>query len=70
MVPLLLISGDWKPDPDSVNYLSMARSLAAHHGLQRLSSPQWYYAPLYPVLISPAFWTGPRPFWVAPVPTR
>jgi hypothetical protein len=67
LVPLLLISGDWKADPDSVNYLSMARSLAAHHGMCRLSSPQWYYAPLYPVLISPAFWTGARPFWVISV---
>jgi hypothetical protein len=48
--------------PDGVSYMSIARSLISHGELKRLGSPHLRYAPAYPVLISPAFFFGPRPF--------
>jgi len=51
-----------KMSPDGVSYLSVARSLLRHGELKRLGSPHVRYAPGYPVLISPAFLFGPRPF--------
>ena len=59
---LLLISPYWKPDQDSVAYLSMARSFAGGRGMLHLGLRQWHYAPLYSVVISPAFWFSSRPF--------
>jgi hypothetical protein len=61
-VLLLLLDTHWKVDPDSTRYLSMARSLAAGGPMLREGQHQWYYAPLYPVWIAPAFLTGSRPF--------
>jgi hypothetical protein len=63
LVLCTLISGNWKVDQDSVGYLLMARSLAQGHGLHRFGLHEWYYAPGYSVLISPAFWSGGNPFW-------
>jgi hypothetical protein len=48
--------------PDGVSYMSVARHLLLHGTLERLGSPHVRYAPGYPVVISPAFWFGPRPF--------
>jgi 4-amino-4-deoxy-L-arabinose transferase-like glycosyltransferase len=48
--------------PDGVSYMSIARSLISHGQLIRLGSPHIRYAPAYPILISPAFFLGPRPF--------
>ncbi|HEY1922620.1 MAG TPA: hypothetical protein VGG44_07615 [Tepidisphaeraceae bacterium] len=48
--------------PDGVSYMSIARSLASNGKLKRLGSPHLRYAPAYPILISPAFFLGPRPF--------
>jgi hypothetical protein len=56
------VSPYWYPTPDASGYLSIARSLAAGHGLRNLGSGQLYLAPGYPVLISPAFLTGDAPF--------
>ncbi|HSD51008.1 MAG TPA: hypothetical protein VLG48_06325 [Candidatus Methylomirabilis sp.] len=56
------ISPWWRPTPDASAYLSMARSLATSGHITRFGNPQWYYAPGYPTLISPAFLTGDRPF--------
>jgi hypothetical protein len=56
------ISANWKPDPDGVNYLSIARTLALHGRLARQGMPHLYYAPGYAILISPAFFLGAYPF--------
>ena len=48
--------------PDGVSYMSIARSLISHGELNRLGSPHLRYAPAYPILISPTFFFGPRPF--------
>ena len=56
------ISANWKPDPDGVNYLSIARNLALHGRLERQGMPHLYYAPGYAILISPAFFFGAFPF--------
>lgn len=56
------ISPHWFATPDSVHYLSMARSLATGHGLRNLGSEQWVYAPGYPVLVTPLFWVSLHPF--------
>jgi hypothetical protein len=48
--------------PDGVSYMSIARSLISHGELKRLGSPHLRYAPAYPIIISPAFLLGPRPF--------
>jgi hypothetical protein len=52
----------WCPTPDACAYLSIARSMAAGGPVESLGSPKLHYAPGYPLLISPAFWTGDRPF--------
>ena len=62
LILLALISPYWKPDQDSVAYLSMARSLAQGRGMLHLGLHQWHYAPFYSVVISPAFWLGTHPF--------
>lgn len=56
------ISSLWYPTPDASGYLSIARNVAAGHGPANLGSRQIYLAPGYPLLISPAFLTGDRPF--------
>ena len=56
------ISPWWRPTPDAAAYLSMARSLATTGHMTRFGSRQWYYAPGYPALISPAFLLGDQPF--------
>src|SRR5271154_3702097 len=49
------ISTNWKPDPDGVNYLCIARNLALHGRLERQGMTHLYYAPGFSILISPAF---------------
>jgi hypothetical protein len=64
-VALLLaiqITPQFKMSPDGVSYMSMARSLALHGRMLRLSSPHLRYAPAYPVFISPAFRLGSNSF--------
>jgi len=56
------ISPWWYPTPDTVLYLSMARSIAAAHHVAALGNPQTGFPPGYPLLISPAFLFGERPF--------
>ncbi len=53
--------------PDGVSYMSIARSLIFHGELKRLGSPHLRYAPAYPILVSPAFFFGPRPFLPAQI---
>jgi len=53
----------WLPTPDATAYLSIARSLAAHHGLRMFGYSHIAYPPGYPILISPAFWLSPLPFF-------
>ena len=50
------------PTPDAVGYLSIARSIARAHVLANRGSPQLYYSVGYPLLISPVFCFGDRPF--------
>ncbi len=40
----------------------MARSIAHQHEIINIGSHQWYYAPLYPLLISPVFLLNSKPF--------
>jgi hypothetical protein len=54
----------WYPTPDTVVYLSTARSLAVSHTLATLGNPQIGFPPGYPLLISPAFLVSDRPFLV------
>lgn len=53
----------WRPGGDAVGYLSMAHSLAATGRMRHLGTDHLYYAPGYPLLISPTFWLSGRPFW-------
>jgi hypothetical protein len=50
------ISPRWILTPDSVAYLSIARSLATRHALLMYGYAHSAYPPGYPLLISPAFW--------------
>lgn len=52
----------WEPSRDAASYLSIARDIAAGGPVQNLGEPQLFVAPGYPVLISPTFWLGDRPF--------
>ncbi|HEY4312634.1 MAG TPA: hypothetical protein VGN12_24505 [Pirellulales bacterium] len=52
----------WAPTPDGAGYLSIARSIAHGGPVENMGSPKLHYAPGYPLLISPAFWFGDRPF--------
>ena len=56
------ISPWWYSTPDTVLYLSTARSLAVSHVLATLGNPQIGFPPGYPLLMSPAFLLGDRPF--------
>ena len=60
----LQISPWWYPTPDTVVYLSTARSIAVHHALGTLGNAQIVFPPGYPLLISPAFLLGDRPFLI------
>jgi hypothetical protein len=62
-LPLALqISPNWLPTPDSVAYLSIARSMVSGNGLTNLGYVHLAYPPGYPFLISPAFLISPIPF--------
>ena len=52
----------WYASPDGAAYVSIARSIAAGGPVARLGNPQLGFPLGYPLLISPAFLTGPRPF--------
>ena len=52
----------WYATSDSKGYLSIARSLANGHGLTNLGSPHIWFAPGYPVILSPLFLLSDRPF--------
>jgi hypothetical protein len=56
------ISPDWYATPDGAAYLSIARHLAEGGPLSRLGDPQLSFPLGYPLLVSPAFLAGPRPF--------
>ncbi len=59
---LIQISSWWYPTPDSVAYLSIARSLSSGHGLLNLGYRHIAYPPGYPLLISVAFFQPSLPF--------
>ena len=52
----------WYPTLDSTNYLSVSRSLTAAGPIKSLDSPRVDIPLGYPILISPAFLFGDRPF--------
>ncbi len=56
------ISPWWYPAADGVLYLSIARSIVRGEHVRRLGSPQLAFPPGYPLIISPAFLLGDRPF--------
>lgn len=58
----LQISPLWYAAPDAAAYLSIARSIAAGGPLARFGLAELSYPLGYPLLISPAFLAGPRPF--------
>lgn len=51
----------WFPSRDAACYLSIAKNMSAGQ-LENLGSPHVRYAPGYPLLIAPAFWTSDAPF--------
>ncbi|QDU70578.1 hypothetical protein [Mucisphaera calidilacus] len=53
----------WNGTGDEMNYLSIARHLAAGE-VARYDQPALRYAPGYPLLIAPAFWIAERPFLI------
>jgi hypothetical protein len=59
---LIQISSWWYPTPDSVSYLSIARSLANGRGLTNLGYRHIAYPPGYPLLMSLAFIQKSPPF--------
>lgn len=56
------ISNTLYPTPDAIGYLSIARNLGQLHVLANRGNPQLYYPIGYPLLISPLFVLGDRPF--------
>lgn len=56
------ISPWWYASDDSHSYLSIARSIADGTGPTNLGSRHLWFSPGYPLLISPMFWLGERPF--------
>lgn len=58
----LQVSSCLYPTPDAVGYLSIARGIGHAHVLANRGSPQLYYPIGYPLLISPIFTFGDRPF--------
>jgi hypothetical protein len=62
VVLLVQVSPHWIPIADGPGYLSIARSLATGHGFTRLGSPHLFFAPGYPLVISPLFLASARPF--------
>ena len=64
LVLALQISPLWYASPDGAGYVSIARSIAAGGPLARLGNPELAFPLGYPLLISPAFLSGPRPFLV------
>jgi len=52
----------WSPTPDAAGYISIARSIAHGGPPTNMGSAKLHYAPGYPLLVSPAFWTSDRPF--------
>lgn len=59
---LIQISKWWYPTPDSVAYLSIARSIASGRGLLNLGYRHIAYPPGYPLLMSLAFFQHSPPF--------
>lgn len=58
----LQISPWWYATDDSHSYLSIARSIAQGTGPTNLGSRHLWFSPGYPMLISPLFLLGERPF--------
>ncbi len=58
------ISPFWYPQHDGSVYLSIGRSLATAETMTNFGSSRIHVAPGYPLLISPAFYFGDRPFLV------
>ncbi|WP_231742745.1 hypothetical protein [Polystyrenella longa] len=68
MLGLLLvaiqISPYWYATRDGAEYVSVARSIGTEGEFNNYGSPRTKVPPVYPLLISPAWWTGERP-WLA-----
>lgn len=62
LVLAMQISPLWYATPDGTAYLSIARQVAAGGPLSRLGSAELSFPLGYPLLISPAFLLGERPF--------
>lgn len=58
----LQVSPWWYATDDAHSYLSIARSIARGAGPTNLGSRHLWFSPGYPVLISPLFLLGERPF--------
>lgn len=66
LILALQISPWWHPKPDGCLYLSIARSVVHGEQLSALGHPRIVVVPGYPLLISPAFLLGDRPFlWIS-----
>ncbi|MBW3542979.1 MAG: hypothetical protein KY476_22175 [Planctomycetes bacterium] len=66
LILAIQISPVWYVSHDGVWYLSLARDLSRGRAPQMLQESATMIAPGYPLLITPAFWVGARPFlWIS-----
>jgi len=62
LLPAVQIGPWWYSSPDSACYLSIARTLWSDEGPRSLGNPFLFYPLGYPLLLSPAYLFGERPF--------
>ena len=64
LLVVIQISPYWYPTRDGAEYVSVARSIGTEAEFLNYGSPRTKIPPVYPLAISPAWWTGERPWLV------
>ncbi|MEZ6046515.1 MAG: glycosyltransferase family 39 protein [Planctomycetaceae bacterium] len=64
LLVVMQISPYWYATRDGAEYISVARSIGTTGEFLNYGSPRTKVPPVYPLLISPAWWTGARPWLV------
>ncbi|MCA9039236.1 MAG: hypothetical protein KDA65_02700 [Planctomycetaceae bacterium] len=67
LVVMIQISPYWYATRDGAEYISVARSIGTTGDFQNYGSPRTKVPPVYPMAISPAWWTGERPWLIVSV---